>query len=92
MSFTKGEWWAEAIEDMDNCEILSPEMPICHISIYGSIEERSANAHLISQAPKMYEALKTICNLANLPKFQRLGINEWFKDAEIILAKAEGKC
>ena len=108
MEFTKGEW---GINDYDNniLEISSGNKSIAdcwgkHLDI--SKEEQLANAHLISAAPDMYEALKELINTYVMNKDSNgifphpkefiacitpEGRPEYWDKAIKALAKAEGK-
>lgn len=99
MNYTKGEWKVTE-QDKHGINItssLSSEWAVCRA--FGNSNESLANAHLISAAPVMYAALKTIihgierdCNEINgneVFKFHKDSpLAETLKAA---LAKAEGK-
>ena len=49
--------------------------------------ESISNAHLIAAASEMYEELQEVSNWLNT----QLGMGEWHKDIEKLLAKARGE-
>jgi hypothetical protein len=64
MNYSEGEWTVKEEENQSfigfQVFIESPDLlvAICDMEGWGQKEERLANAHLISAAPNMYEALK----------------------------------
>ena len=59
--FTKGEWIAVQMEDVNsiyNIHYTAPDSEYSQASITLYNQDNAANAHLISAAPDMYELLK----------------------------------
>ncbi len=85
MNYTKGEWKVgHYIVYTDKSTL------ICNANIgIVSEGEKTANAHLIAAAPKMYEALKEIYETELNADVIRI-LQPWLERVERILAKAEG--
>ena len=96
MNYTKGEWRAVPVPEMNVNRIMSyaPEYYREAIAdVFGINGVDEANAQLIAAAPMLYEALKELCS--------QYGVDEeraaYFKDPEYwqqslkAIAKAEGR-
>ena len=99
-NFTKGEWFIEKEANWnDDCWAISVKRDYddsihhCFAEVVYKMEhedrnvELEANAHLIAAAPEMYEELQEVSNWLNT----QLGMGEWHKDIEKLLAKARGE-
>lgn len=98
MNYTKGEWKAAIPEGSNGYWLVASNgKEIC--TIYESVAEIEANAHLIAAAPALYEALKALkeWKLANPDIGNRPGLPVGLTGNEIklmvdkALSKAEGK-
>lgn len=102
MKFTKGEWKVGSFQDEPQARsvttVYSGDSKVAEVCKTGfqDIQERQANAHLISAAPDMYEALRhasivlynlKVSNLGELTQQQELLRLE----IDRILNKTEGK-
>ena len=88
MNYTKGEWKANRHGVFVECRNLI----IANIVNRETNDETIGNAHLISAAPEMYEALKTVREqVANFlyPKVKLLSSKELIVLMDKALAKAE---
>lgn len=95
--FSPGPWEVGGLDGNGQRVVSSEHIEICtcwHHSV-GSIEkEMEANAHLISAAPDMYEALRVILALDGgewHPERHAREKEEAYQRARAALAKAEGK-
>ncbi len=93
--FTKGPWAIEKTEESNGWHSVGPvtngKIDVM-ITIFGNTgrPNSEANAHLISAAPDMYEALKKLLYIAEC--FIPIGeADDKFDAAKQALAKAEGK-
>lgn len=97
--FTKGEWKQGSLSDepftRSSLSIYREDgRKIAEISREGfmPIEEAEANAHLISAAPDMYEALRGLMTAYNIDR-ESIIVNldpEYWQRALEAMAKAEG--
>ena len=99
MNYTKGEWKVQHY-NKNKLYVISDYSQIAQMlytetrGMVGTPEQREANAHLISAAPEMYKALKTVREqVANFlyPKVKLLSSKELIVLMDKALAKAEGK-
>lgn len=91
MNYTKGEWIPNALlashhgNSADSSAIITTDKQV--ICLLGEVDEKQANAQLISTAPDMYEALKeweyAFENTESTAKA--------FRMMQAAIAKAEGK-
>ena len=97
MNYTKGEWsisYGGEVEGRERYAVTTNTTEICQLRAKKDPKEIEANAYLISAAPDMYEALKTVREqVANFlyPKVKLLSSKELIVLMDKALAKAEGK-
>src|SRR6185312_5889186 len=97
MSHTPGPWEAEEYAELSEYSINTGERQIARTNGYGGLSnsEHTANAHLISAAPELLEALKKCRTMAI--EFGAPAVcwaarhKKWMKEIESAIAKAEGR-
>ena len=90
MNYSKGEWKVNCGIRANGELIATTEALKRNLTKDGyNATEEIANAHLISAAPDMYEALKDLQKAIENGK-ERIGAGRWF-NLDNALAKAEGK-
>lgn len=93
--FTKAPWKINEISSHGDCHIFSKEVGHIAILTAGSgeeIERNKANAHLISAAPDMYEAIALI--LTDWDNYDETGpipLDDLIENARTALKKARGE-
>lgn len=85
VKFKSGKWWVN-----DNKVVMCETGRVAYAYSGHNIpyvQDINANANLIAAAPEMYEELQEVSNWLNT----QLGMGEWHKDIEKLLAKARGE-
>lgn len=105
MDYTKGEWKVYKFDDIQRIDVVAEDKMNFYNGIVANIvgekslsyDERKVNAHLISAAPDMYEALKLLKDPQNQVEVTPLGYaifrlsKEKVEQIARAIEKAEGK-